>query len=146
MARVQWARGRFKDVAHAIIDGDLVVLCGSGMVESFPAILRTETEDQRVTLRAMACSDCSAIVGELAEALGVAKPRVGANSRSVANDPVAATSDLAAPSRCVCGHNKTTHSALRCNGRVLIDAERANVDTVPCTCRRYAEALGVGHA
>ena len=71
MARVQWARGRFKDVAHAIIDGDLVVLCGTGMVESFPAILRTETEDQRTTLRAMACSDCSAIVGELAEALGV---------------------------------------------------------------------------
>ena len=96
MARVQWARGRFKDVAHAIIDGDLVVLCGTGMVESFPAILRTETDDQRTTLRAMACSDCSAIVGELAEALGVGspsevvKPLVSANSRSVANDPDAA--------------------------------------------------------
>jgi len=71
MARVKWARARFEDKAHAIILGDLVILCGKGLAETFPALMRTDTAESRETLRRMACEDCAAIITEAAEALGV---------------------------------------------------------------------------
>jgi len=63
--RVQWQRARYETTAHLIVVGDLVVLCGQRMVESVPHVIAADA------VANMACPDCSAIITEAAESLGV---------------------------------------------------------------------------
>jgi hypothetical protein len=71
MARVQWKRARFDTVAHAVIEGDVLVLCGAMTrkgprpAEDFGHIVAAEA------VPGMACPYCREIITEAAEALGV---------------------------------------------------------------------------
>lgn len=70
MARAEWKRARFDTVAHVVIPGDLVVLCGAPTrkgprpAEDFTHVVAAEA------VRGMACGDCKAIIAEAAAALG----------------------------------------------------------------------------
>ena len=65
MARIQWQRARFETVAHLVVDGDLLVLCGARMVESVPHVIADDA------IANMACEECKAIITEAAASLGV---------------------------------------------------------------------------
>ncbi|HEY3545056.1 MAG TPA: hypothetical protein VGK17_03065 [Propionicimonas sp.] len=69
MAHVEWKRARFENVAHLVINGDVLVLCGAPSrkgprpVEEFTHAIAAEF------VPSMACEECKAIITEAAASL-----------------------------------------------------------------------------
>lgn len=59
MPAVEWRRGRFKTTAHAVVDGDLLTLCG----QLAEALAYAETEPR--VIQRMACPACREIAEKL---------------------------------------------------------------------------------
>ena len=71
MARVEWKRARFDTVAHAVIEGDVLVLCGAPTRKGPRPASDFDRPVSAESLLGMACADCRDIITEAAGALGV---------------------------------------------------------------------------
>jgi len=67
MASVKWARRRFGLIAHVIIEGDTLTLCGES-AEKSPVVISA------AAVRGMACPDCREIITTAAASLEAPKP------------------------------------------------------------------------